>query len=160
MKSRRSPRSAPLRRGISLALPFLLVTLLAAHLAHAGDAQPPISTDQIKQTLEKLAGEDFLGREAGSEGGKAAGDWIAAECEKLGLKPAGDDGTYFQSFKASGKQMRNVVATLPAREGSELADEVLVIGCPLHRLGLDVHLFEEAEVIEPVNRFTNSGSVK
>jgi hypothetical protein len=116
----------------------LLVATLAA-TARAGDAQPPISADEIKRTIEKLAGEDFLGREAGSEGGRAAADWIAAECEKLGLKPAGDDDTYFQNFKASGRPMRNVVATLPAKEGSDLANEVVVIGSHYDHLGKGGH---------------------
>lgn len=123
--------SVKVRAGLVLALAFAL----AAPAARAGDSQPPISTDQIKQTIEKLAGEEFLGREAGSEGGRAAGEWIAGECEKLGLKPCGDDGTYFQNFKASGRKLRNVVATLPAREGSETADEVVVIGSHYDHLG-------------------------
>jgi hypothetical protein len=121
-----------------LALP-LLVAALAAGVACAADAQPPIAAAEIRETLEKLAGEEFLGREAGSEGGQKAGEWIAARCEKLGLKPAGDDGTYFQNFKASGRQMRNVVATLPAKEGSETADEVVVIGSHYDHLGKGGH---------------------
>ena len=129
---------------LRFALPVVVFALSAA-VARAGDSQPPIVADQIKQTIEKLAGEDFLGREAGSEGGKAAGEWIASECEKLGLKPCGDDGTYFQNFKASGRKLRNVVATLPARENSETSDEVVVIGSHYDHLGkggfgaLDLH---------------------
>jgi hypothetical protein len=113
----------------------LAALLLCAAGVRAGDPQPPVSSDAIKEAIEKLAGEEFMGREAGSEGGKKAGDWIAEQCRKLGLEPAGDDGTYFQSFKASGRRMRNVIATLPAKAGSELADEVFVIGSHYDHLG-------------------------
>jgi len=115
--------------------PTLLVFLLTTLVARAEDRQPPIVRDEIKATIEKLAGEEFMGREAGSETGHKAGDWIASQAEKLGLKPAGDDGTYFQNFTQGRRKLRNVVATLPAQEGSEHADEVVVIGSHYDHLG-------------------------
>ncbi|MEZ0229353.1 MAG: M20/M25/M40 family metallo-hydrolase, partial [Planctomycetota bacterium] len=126
------------RRALLPSLALVLVAV-AAGVVRAGDTQPAISADEIRKTVDKLAGEDFLGREAGSEGGRAAAEWLAAECEKVGLKPAGDDGTFFQNFKASGRPLRNVVATLPALEGSELADEVVVIGSHYDHLGKGGH---------------------
>jgi hypothetical protein len=122
-------RTAPL----AVALTLLLAGALRADVA-AGRAA--ISKDELRKTVEKLAGEDFNGREAGTEGGKKAGDWIASELTRFGLKPAGDDGTFFQNFKQGKKSLRNVVATLPARDGSELADETVVIGSHYDHLGL------------------------
>jgi uncharacterized protein len=49
--------------------------------------------------IEALAGQRFAGRQAGSPGGAAAGDYIAARFKALGLLPAGEDGSYFQSFE-------------------------------------------------------------
>jgi len=45
-----------------------------------------------------LTQPDFAGRLAGSQGGYAAGDYLAKRFEELGLLPAGEDGTYFQPF--------------------------------------------------------------
>jgi hypothetical protein len=114
-------------------LPVVGLLLLLAASARAGES--PITQDAIRAVEEKLAGEEFLGREAGSEGGHKAGDWIASECAKLGLEPAGDEGTYFQSFTKQGRKLRNVVATLPAAKGSDRADEVVVVGSHYDHLG-------------------------
>ncbi len=114
-------------------LPVVGLVLLLAATARAGES--PITSDAIRAIEEKLAGEEFLGREAGSEGGRKAGEWLASECEKLGLEPAGDEGTYFQNFTRGGRKLRNVVATLPAAKGSDLADEVVVVGSHYDHLG-------------------------
>lgn len=124
-----------MRRLAPCLLVSIVVPLALGTVARAADPQPPIAAGSIDETIHKLAGEEFLGREAGSEGGKKAGQWIADQCRLLGLEPAGDDGTYFQNFKNAGRQMRNVVATLPAREGSDTADEVVVIGSHYDHLG-------------------------
>ncbi|MEJ2011191.1 MAG: M20/M25/M40 family metallo-hydrolase [Anaerolineales bacterium] len=55
------------------------------------------SSAQIE--IEALAGRRFAGRQAGSPGGEAAGDYLASRFEALGLLPAGEQGTYFQSFE-------------------------------------------------------------
>ena len=39
----------------------------------------------------------MLGRETGTVGNVKATDYIAAEFRRLGLEPAGDSGTYFQT---------------------------------------------------------------
>jgi uncharacterized protein len=48
--------------------------------------------------INTLTGPPYLGRQAGSPEGWAAGDYIATRFTELGLRPAGDDGDYFQSF--------------------------------------------------------------
>ncbi len=48
--------------------------------------------------IETLAGPPYLGRQAGSPEGWAAGDYLADRFAALGLRPAGEDGGYFQSF--------------------------------------------------------------
>ena len=45
-----------------------------------------------------LAGDELGGRGVGSEGIELAADYIAQNFAKIGLEPAGDEGTYFQSF--------------------------------------------------------------
>lgn len=53
-----------------------------------------------------LASDDLAGRAIGTPGIEKAGDYIAEQFRRAGLKPAGDNGTYFQSFEVGmGQQM-------------------------------------------------------
>jgi hypothetical protein len=45
-----------------------------------------------------VADDSMLGREAGTLGNVRATNYIAREMQRLGLRPAGDDGTYFQTI--------------------------------------------------------------
>jgi len=45
-----------------------------------------------------LASDELGGRQPGTPGGRAAGDYIAARFAEYGLQPAGLDATYFQTF--------------------------------------------------------------
>ncbi|HET6969558.1 MAG TPA: M28 family peptidase [Phenylobacterium sp.] len=47
---------------------------------------------------EALSSDAMEGRDIGSPGHQRAQAWVAARFKAAGLKPAGDDGTYFQSF--------------------------------------------------------------
>ena len=55
-----------------------------------------IREDDLKADLYTLAGDGFLGREAGTLDELRASAWIAERARQAGLAPAGDDGTYFQ----------------------------------------------------------------
>ena len=57
------------------------------------------SADAIKAHMAYLADDALEGREAGSVGYDTAADYVAEEFKKLGLKPAGDNGTYFQEVR-------------------------------------------------------------
>jgi hypothetical protein len=48
-----------------------------------------------------LAGDALEGRLAGSSGGRAAGEYIAARLAEYGLQPAGPDSSYFQPFNTT-----------------------------------------------------------
>lgn len=58
----------------------------------------PDSYKYVKANLEFLASDELEGREATSKGEKLASLFIAQELEKYGVKPFGDNGTYFQNF--------------------------------------------------------------
>ena len=49
-----------------------------------------IAAQEMFQTVDDLAGPKFEGREAGSTGGHAAGDYLVEQFRKLPLKPAGE----------------------------------------------------------------------
>ena len=66
------------------------------------DSKPPkrptVDYARHKKHLEYLASEALEGRLTGTPGEKLATAYMARHFEKLGLKPAGDDGGYFQNF--------------------------------------------------------------
>jgi len=68
--------------------------------AHA--AEPPalgaIREADLKRDVYALADSHFNGRSAGTLDELKAATWLAEQYRAIGLKPAGDDGTYFQFF--------------------------------------------------------------
>ena len=57
-----------------------------------------IQQQELKDQLYELAGDDFKGRRGGELGEMRASVWVAQKAMEAGLKPAGEDGTYFQFF--------------------------------------------------------------
>lgn len=53
---------------------------------------------RFQSNVDYLASDKLEGRGVGTPGIELASDFIAAEFARIGLKPAGDDSTYFQSF--------------------------------------------------------------
>ena len=114
-----------------------LTALLLVPTLAFGDPAPgaeAITLEAVKAGIGHLASDALEGRGSGEEGGRKAGDWLAAECKKLGLQPGGDEGTFFQKFTAQRKNMRNVIATLPGRESGEMI--VVSGGDPLNLAGI------------------------
>ena len=59
----------------------------------------------LKSNLGYLASDELEGRETATRGAYLAGNFISAELEKYGIKPFGDNDTYFQSFNISVKNV-------------------------------------------------------
>ena len=57
-----------------------------------------ITADDYFQRLSVIAHDSMMGRDTPSPGLDATADWIAAEFERIGIAPAGEDGTYFQRY--------------------------------------------------------------
>jgi hypothetical protein len=82
---------------------FLIGTALQGYSqVKATGANPPalasIKEADLKRDIFELAGDAFRGRRAGSVDEMRAAAWVAQKAQEAGLKPAGDDGTYFQYF--------------------------------------------------------------
>lgn len=56
-----------------------------------------ISADDLRQRIAALADDAFEGRGPAAEKGEQAADWIAAEMARVGLQPAGENGSWFQT---------------------------------------------------------------
>src|SRR5262252_2700792 len=57
-----------------------------------------ITAADLMTRLYVYADDSMQGRETGTIGNVKATDYIAAEARRLGLRPAGDSGTYFQTL--------------------------------------------------------------
>jgi hypothetical protein len=81
-----------------------LFAALSVTACAAGSAPTPstgttaaITTDDLRHRLFLIADDSTMGRETGSEGAYKTADYIASEFARLGLEPAGDNGTWFQT---------------------------------------------------------------
>lgn len=75
----------------------------------------PITVPDLMTRLYRIADDSMGGRPTGSDGHLKATQYIADELRRLGLEPAGDDGTYFQDI---GMTRRGFAATSTVRVGS------------------------------------------
>ena len=73
-----------------------VVGLADANTASCDDCKAQIS--RLRWHVATLTSEQMSGRLTGTKGGERATTYVAEVFRLLGLKPAGDNGTYFQSF--------------------------------------------------------------
>ena len=59
---------------------------------------PAITANDLRTRLYQIADDSMLGRRIGELGNIKVTTYIAAEFKRLGLKPAGDNGTFFQEL--------------------------------------------------------------
>ncbi|HEX3035343.1 MAG TPA: M20/M25/M40 family metallo-hydrolase [Thermodesulfobacteriota bacterium] len=85
-----------LLRFITLALSVLVLGLSAS--VYGVSKNPPITAEEITSHVRHLASDELGGRESGTPGNREAADYIASHLNSYGLKPLGDNGTYFQNF--------------------------------------------------------------
>jgi hypothetical protein len=102
--------------------------VFAAELMAA--ARSSIRADDAKRHISALADDALEGREGGSRGGRAAGSYVLSHLEKLGLEPAGDNGSYYQQFGG----MRNILALARGSDPS-VAHELIVVGAHYDHVG-------------------------
>jgi hypothetical protein len=107
--------------------------------------QPSVLTARLTlpmSAVRYLADDALGGRLAGSDGERCAGEYVAGEMQRIGLRAGGTDGTFFQSLPlasvlnphAAGGTGRNVIGTL---EGADpvLKSDWVVIGAHYDHLG-------------------------
>src|ERR1700674_1733879 len=86
-------------------------TILAAGLAKkapvAEKSLPMVEKERIRAHVKYLSSDELEGRGTGQRGGDVAADYIGKQFASYGLKPAGDNGTFFQEVPMMG------VKTLP-----------------------------------------------
>ena len=149
-----------------------VVFLLSIGISHQGICQqsktnPPglsaIREADLKTDLFDMASDHFRGREAGTLDELKVSAWWANRLLALGLRPAGDDGTYFQFFSMKRARVSNgskisisgrslslwkdvlVAQTAPA----EVAAPILFLGSPSNADIEKADVKGKAVVIQP-----------
>lgn len=82
----------PLRR-----VPLLLVLVCANGALAAQATTAAITAEDLRHRLYALADDSMGGRRSGSIGDFKAAEYVAHEFRRLGLQPAGENGTWFQT---------------------------------------------------------------
>lgn len=94
-------------------------------------AAASITKEELKNHVDVLADDTFEGRETGSRGGRAAANYVFKAFERNGAAPAGEGGTFFQSFHSASRNVLGLV------EGSDprLKDQAIIIGAHYDHVG-------------------------
>src|SRR4030042_3874956 len=101
-----------MRKTLSLILGLMLVGLgVPGLMAQPGQPQPSLSEEEqllsalhsisshtLYDYVKELVSEKYGGRLTGTAGYNASADWGTSLLKKGGVRPAGDGGTYLQSF--------------------------------------------------------------
>src|SRR5579862_9879724 len=75
----------------------MVATALLSTAVHA--ATPAIDADRLLGHIKFLASDELKGRADGSPELERAADYIAKQFEEIGLRPGGDNRTWFQPFE-------------------------------------------------------------
>jgi hypothetical protein len=138
-QSGRSPRHHRLRHtecayyfaGLLLCLLWTVSAAAAEKDSSYNAALESIRAEGLGEKVGTLADPAMEGREAGTRGGKAAGDYLADQYAKLHLRGAGDDQGFFQAFVPN---FRNVLAMLQGSD-PELRDQVILVSAHYDHIG-------------------------
>src|SRR5256885_10064870 len=110
-----------------------LALLVCPAITRAQTSAPPpdMSTDSLRFALYALAADSMGGRQTGELGDWKAQEWVAAQLRRLGLRPAGDQGTFFQVIP-----FRRIAADTVSRIGVPggeffLGQDFLPLGSPV-----------------------------
>ena len=102
MTSRLSRGALALALALVLGLRASAAPPPASTRAVGGGGVTSITPDELKEWLGYIASDQLQGRRVYTEGLGLAGAYIADHLKEWGVKPGGDDGTYFQVVKVLG----------------------------------------------------------
>jgi len=96
---------------------WLLAAFLACSVVCSQQLQP--SKEKMRAHVKYLASDELQGRGVGTSGEKLATQYLAAQLQVDGVKPAGDNGTYFQRVPLVGsKSLPSATLSFSGKSGS------------------------------------------
>jgi hypothetical protein len=116
---------------MQLVRPVLFVSVIAFATGCVPSSSPSpagttaaITSHDLQLRLAAFSSDTAMGREAGTIWNEKATDYVAAQFQRLGLQPAGENGTYFQTvpnIRVRDSTMtrglaRNVIAIIPGSD--------------------------------------------
>lgn len=110
---------------------LLLVVACELHAATLETAIDSVSGKQLREYVEVLANDMFEGRESGSRGGIAAGNYLSQQFRRFELAGAGEHNGYFQAFNGAS---RNILGQWPGSD-PQLSAQVVLIGAHYDHVG-------------------------
>ena len=103
----------------------------ATTLPAPGATAAAITVPDLRTRVSILAHDSMRGRETGTPGARAAADYLVSEVRRLGLRPAGENGTYLARVPLT-RQASRTEAAFRGTQGAERAltrdDLVLISG--------------------------------
>jgi hypothetical protein len=113
---------------------FSILILAASRIALAQDdfemklmkQFPTIQSEEMMTWVEKLCSPEFNGRLTGTPGYIESARWVAGKFKEWGIKPAGDNGDYFQWFDIPYTVVNDIgglTLDLPQADGSTIKKE-------------------------------------
>src|SRR5438094_508651 len=107
-----------------LVLSFIAVLVGLASAQQRAPQNDSIRQEDLRADLFFLAGDSMRGRLTDTEENRAAADFIRSRFERLGLKPAASNGSYFQNY--------NLMTATLGDGGSNSLDLVMADGASRH----------------------------
>ena len=103
------------------------------------DYAESITENELKTHLYIYASDEFMGREAGTEGETLAINFLKDYYESTGVSGGSTDGSYFQEMTVTDRSGNSIDSynVLGYIEGSDKANEVLVITSHLDHIGVE-----------------------
>ena len=93
---------------------------------------PAITAADLMTRLYIYADDSMMGRDASTAGNVKATDYIAAQVRRIGLQPAGDSGTYFQTIPLKSRSLDTASTfTVPGGPLVAFADYVPLVRQPV-----------------------------
>ncbi len=96
---------------------------------HGGPTVPAITPCDLMTRLYIYSDDSLRGREAGTPNAMHATNYIESQVRQLGLKPAGDNGTYFQNMPVTARSV-TPASTIMAGGRTFHADRDFVLAAP------------------------------
>jgi hypothetical protein len=103
------------------------------------DYAESITQTELKTHLYTYASDEFMGREAGTEGETLAINFLKDYYESTGVSGGSTDGSYFQEMTVTDRRGNSIDSynVLAYIKGSDKANEVLVITSHLDHIGVE-----------------------
>jgi PA domain len=128
-----------IRRRLSAAAVLALATVAAVGTQSADPGLDTIRADALKGHVFFLAAPEMAGRDSLSIEGRIAANYIVSFFYRMGLKPVGDRGTYYQAFPMTqssiDRAQTKLLATITAGGSTNTREYVLPADFALARQG-------------------------